>query len=142
MAERIAPEPHGIKERIQKAIRMLAIKLADPDTVPIAIPSVGLSQTSGIVAHCLWGNVLGMLGKYGLKPDGTPAGGVLRVPGQINAESEVQALSRKYFTGRIPMDRADDAARRMDLPDDAYQRAVEDMPPGGSRLLRTDPWRA
>ncbi len=127
VAERIAPESQ-YKERLLKGIRMLAIKLADPETVPIAIPSVGLSQSSGIVAHCLWGNVLGMLGKYGLKPDGTPAGGVLRVPGQINAESEVQALSRKFFPGRIPMDRAPEAARRMGLPDDAYQGAVDDMP--------------
>ena len=127
VAERIAPEPQ-YKERLLKAIRMLAIKLADPETVPIAIPSVGLSQTSGVVAHCVWGNVLAMLGKYGLKSDGTPAGGVVRVPGQINAESEVQGLSRKFFVGRIPMDQADEAARRMGLPEGAYERAVQDMP--------------
>jgi hypothetical protein len=52
----------------------------------------------------------------------------LRVPGQINAESEVQGLSRKYFMGRIPIDEAGEAARRMGLPDDAYQ-AVEADPP-------------
>jgi glycine betaine catabolism B len=127
VAERIAPEPQ-YRERLYKAIRMMAFKLADPDTVPIAIPSVGLSQSSGIVAHCMWGNLFAMLGKYGLKPDGTPAGGVLRVPGQINAESEVQGLGRKYFLGRIPMDHAADAARRMDLPDNAYERTVKDTP--------------
>ncbi|MCG8462741.1 MAG: hypothetical protein MI919_41175, partial [Holophagales bacterium] len=127
VAERIAPEPK-YQEGLLKAIRMLATKLADPETVPVAIPSVGLSQTSGVVAHCVWGNVLGLLGKYGLRADGSPAGGVLRVPGQINAESEVQGLSRKYFMGRVPMSDADEAARRMGLPDDAYQRAVDDMP--------------
>ena len=127
VAERIAPEPQ-YAERLLKGIRMLAVKMSDADSVPIVIPSVGLSQTSGIVAHCLWGNVLGMLGKYGLKADGTPAGGVLRVPGQINAESEVQGLSRKYFLGRIPMEYAAEAARRMDLPDNAYLRAAQDPP--------------
>lgn len=127
VAERIAPEEQYI-DRLFKGIRMMAVKLADPQTVPIVIPSVGLSQTSGIVAHCLWGNLLGMLGKYGLNPDSTPAGGVLRVPGQINAESEVQGLSRKYFIGRIPMEYAAEAARRMDLPDNAYLRAAQDPP--------------
>lgn len=127
VAERIAPEPH-YKDRILNGIRMLAIKLSSPDSVPIIIPSVGLSQSSGIVAHCLWGNLMGALGKYGLKPDGTPAGGVLRVPGQINAESEIQGLSRKYFFGRIRMEDAADAAARMDLPEDAYQRVIEDQP--------------
>lgn len=127
VAARIAPEPQ-YEERILKAIRLLAAKLAEPTSVPIVIPSVGLSQSSGIVAHCLWGNVLGMLGKYGLRERGEPAGGVLRVPGQINAESEVQGLSRKYFVGRIPMADAADAAQRMGLPEDAYQRAVEDTP--------------
>src|SRR5690606_20192257 len=76
VSERIAPEPH-YRERLLKGIRMLAIKLAAPESVPIAIPSVGLSQTSGIVAHCMWGNLFALLGKYGLRPDGTPAGGVL-----------------------------------------------------------------
>ncbi|MEM7357348.1 MAG: molybdopterin dinucleotide binding domain-containing protein, partial [Acidobacteriota bacterium] len=52
----------------------------------------------------------------------------LRVPGQINAESEVQGLSRKYFMGRMPMTDAAEAAQRMGLPADAYQRAVEDSP--------------
>lgn len=127
VAERIAPEPQ-YKDRLLKGMRMLAIKLTDPATVPITIPSVGLSQTSGVVAHCVWGNVLAMLGKYGLKPDGTPAGGVLRVPGQINAESEVQGLSRKFFMGRIPMNHAADAARRMGLPENAYERAINDPP--------------
>ncbi len=127
VAERIAPEPH-YQDRILKGIRMIAVKLADPESVPIVISSVGLSQTTGVVAHCIWGSVLAMLGKYGLKTDGTPLGGVLRVPGQINAESEVQGLSRKYFIGRIPMDLADEAAQRMDLPSGSYQRAIDDTP--------------
>ncbi|MBM3510602.1 MAG: 2Fe-2S iron-sulfur cluster binding domain-containing protein [Alphaproteobacteria bacterium] len=127
VAQRIAPEPE-YAERIERGIRMIAYKFAARDSVPINLPSVGLSQTSGVVAHCLWGSALALLGKYGLKPDGTPAGGTLRVPGQINAESEVQGLSRKYFMGRIPIDRAAEAARRMGLPDDAY-RAVEDDEP-------------
>ncbi|TQS20817.1 2Fe-2S iron-sulfur cluster-binding protein [Microbispora sp. KK1-11] len=111
-----------------RAIRELAAKLADPATVPIAIPSVGLSQSSGIVAHCLWGNLLAMLGKYGLRGEGDPAGGVLRLPGQINAESEVQGLSRKFFMGRIPIEQADEAARRMGLPPGSYKRVLEDTP--------------
>lgn len=127
VAERIAPEPH-YSERILTGIRLLAIKLADENSVPIIIPSVGLSQSSGVVAHCLWGNLMGALGKYGLKADGTPAGGVLRVPGQINAESEIQGMSRKYFFGRVRMNDADDVAARMGLPAGAYQRTIDDMP--------------
>ncbi len=87
--------------------------------MPINIPSVGLSQTSGAVAHCLWGSLFGMLGKYGLDSSGELLGGALRLPGQINAESEVQGLSRKYFMGRVPMSEARDAAVRMGLPPDA-----------------------
>ena len=127
VAERIAPEPE-YADRLEKGIRLMAQKFAEPANVPINIPSVGLSQTSGVVAHCLWGSVLALLGKYGLKADGSPAGGALRVPGQINAESEVQGLSRKYFMGRIPIEQAGEAARRMDLPDDAYQAVVADPP--------------
>jgi len=127
VAGRIAPEP-DYAARIENGIRMIAHKLAQAGSVPINIPSVGLSQTSGVVAHCLWGSVLAMLGKYGLRADDTPAGGTLRIPGQINAETEVQGLSRKYFMGRIPMEAAADAARRMGLPDDAYRAAVDDEP--------------
>ena len=127
VAERIAPESEYV-ERIEQGIRTIAARFASPDMVPINIPSVGLSQSSGVVAHCLWGSVLAMLGKYGLDPDGEPLGGTLRVPGQINAESEVQGLSRKYFMGRILMDDAEDAAVRMGLPADAYQPVLDDEP--------------
>ncbi len=127
VAERIAPEPELV-ERLHKGIQGLAARLVDPNTVPVNIPSVGLSQTSGVVAHCLWGNLLAMVGKYGLKPDGTLAGGTLRIPGQINAESEVQGLSRKYFMGRVPFTDRAEAARRMGLPEDAYDLAFEDEP--------------
>ena len=127
VAERIAPES-DLVDRLFEGIKAIARKLATPEIVPINIPSVGLSQTSGVVAHCLWGNVLAMLGKYGLKPDGTPAGGTLRIPGQINAESEVQGLSPKFFFGRIPFTERAEAARRLDLPDDAYDLAFEDQP--------------
>ncbi len=127
VAGRIAPEPE-YEARLEDGIRMIARKLAERGTVPINIPSVGLSQSSGVVAHCLWGSALAMVGKYGLNPDGSPAGGTLRVPGQINAESEVQGLSRKYYMGRIPIEETAEAARRMGLPDDAYQGVVEDEP--------------
>ena len=129
VAARIAPEAH-LAGRIERAIGTIAARLADPDVVPINIPSVGLSQTAGAVGHCLWGDTLAMLGKYGLKANGTPAGGTLRIPGQINAESEVQALSRLFFFGRIPVDDdgAVEAARRMGLPDDSYELAVRDEP--------------
>ncbi len=127
VAKRIAAEEKYV-ERLVTAIKSIARKLAKPETVPINIPSVGLSQTSGVVAHCLWGDLFAMLGKYGLNADGSVAGGTLRIPGQINAESEVQGLSRKYFLGRIPMDMAAEAAARMDLPAHAYDMSVTDIP--------------
>jgi len=136
VAARIAPEPQYV-ERLLAGIRRIALKLAQPGVVPVNIPSMGLSQTSGAVAHCLWGSVLGLLGKYGLDGIGSLAGGTLRVPGQINAESEVQGLSRKYFMGRVPMREAKDAARRMNLPDDAYDLVVEDR--GRAALDYSDP---
>jgi ferredoxin-NADP reductase/anaerobic selenocysteine-containing dehydrogenase len=127
VAERIAAEPQYI-ERLRTGIELIAAKMAHPAMVPINVPSVGLSQTSGVVAHCLWGNVMAMVGKYGLHADGTPAGGTLRIPGQINAESEVQGLSRKYYMGRIPIDDGADAAVRMGLPPDAYDAVARDTP--------------
>lgn len=129
VAERLAPDP-DYAPRLLRGIRTIAARLASPDVVPINIPSVGLSQTKGVVAHCLWGSLLAMLGKYGLKRDGTPAGGTVRIPGQINAQTEVQGLSRRAFMGRIPMTDAGaiDAARRMGLPDDAYSLALHDTP--------------
>ena len=129
VASRIAPEPR-FEQRILDAIVAIASRLADPRIVPINIPSVGLSQTSGAVAHCLWGSVMAMVGKYGLKAPGDPAGGTLRIPGQINAQSEVQGLSSQFFFGRIRVDNegAVDAARRMGLPDESYELAVRDEP--------------
>jgi ferredoxin-NADP reductase/anaerobic selenocysteine-containing dehydrogenase len=127
VAERTAAEPKYV-ERVLKGIRMVAHKLAQPSLAPVNIPSVGLSQTSGVVAHCLWGSAMALVGKYGLAPDGRLLGGTLRLPGQINAESEVQGLSRKYFMGRVPMEKAADAARRMGLPDDAYEQVIMDAP--------------
>ncbi len=127
VAKQIAAEPE-FEARTVKAIMDIAAKLANPNIVPIVMPSVGLSQSSGVVAHCLWGSLLALVGKFGLDTDSSPLGGVLRLPGQINAESEVQGLSRKYFMGRIPMDQAPEAARRMGLPDDAYQDTVNDQP--------------
>ncbi|HEY8075683.1 MAG TPA: FAD-binding oxidoreductase [Labilithrix sp.] len=120
VAARIAAEPE-YEERVLAAIRLIAQKLADPAMVPVNIGSMGLSQTSGVVTHCLWACVMAMVGKYGLRAGGAFAGGTLRLAGQINAESEVQGLSRKYFMGRIPMADHAEAARRMDLPDDAYE---------------------
>ncbi len=136
VAARIAPEPE-YAPRLLAGIRQIAFKVAQEGVAPINIPSVGLSQTSGAVAHCLWGSLLGMVGKYGLNADGTVAGGTLRLPGQINAESEVQGLSRKYFMGRIPIAQAPDAARRMGLPPDAYDAVTRD--PGRAALDYSDP---
>ena len=127
-AERIAAKDKYV-DRLETAIKAIADKLVLPETVPINIPSLGLSQASGVVAHCLWGDLFAMLGKCGLNPDGSVAGGTLRIPGQISAESEVQGLSRKYFLGRIPGDKAADAAARMGLPENAYQMVQEDVPP-------------
>ena len=136
VAERIAAEPE-YAPRLLDGIRRIALKLAQSDVVPINIPSMGLSQTSGAVAHCLWGSALGAVGKYGLDRVGSLAGGTLRLAGQINAESEVQGLSRKYFMGRIPMSQAADAARRMGLPEDAYEHVVAD--PGRAALDYSEP---
>jgi ferredoxin-NADP reductase/anaerobic selenocysteine-containing dehydrogenase len=127
VAERCAPEPKYV-ERLHNGIRMIAAKLAQQGTVPINIPSVGLSQTTGVVAHCLWGSALAMLGKYGLYPNGAAAGGTMRIPGQVNAQSEVQGLSRKYFMGRIRIPDRVDVARRNGLPDDAYEEVAKDNP--------------
>ena len=136
VAERIAPEPK-YSERLLSGIRRIALKLAQTGVVPINIPSVGLSQTSGAVTHCLWGSALGLVGKYGLDRVRSLAGGTLRLPGQINAETEVQGLSRKYFMGRVPMSEAADAAARMDLPSDAYTAVVSDV--GRAALDYSDP---
>ncbi|MEY4545643.1 MAG: hypothetical protein RL685_1838, partial [Pseudomonadota bacterium] len=136
VAERIAAEPE-YAPRLLDGIRRIALKLAQSGVVPINIPSMGLSQTSGAVAHCLWGSALGTVGKYGLDSVGSLAGGTLRLAGQINAESEVQGLSRKYFMGRIPMSQAADAAQRMGLPDDAYDHVVAD--PGRAALDYSEP---
>lgn len=136
VAERIAPEPKYV-ERLLKGIRRIALKLAQDGVVPVNIPSVGLSQTSGAVTHCLWGSALGLVGKYGLRAPGELSGGTLRLAGQINAETEVQGLSRKYFMGRVPMSEAADAARRMGLPDDAYAAVLAD--PGRAALDYSEP---
>ncbi|MEY2936871.1 MAG: hypothetical protein RL033_7620 [Pseudomonadota bacterium] len=136
VAARIAAEPE-YAPRLLEGIRRIALKLAQSGVVPINIPSMGLSQTSGAVAHCLWGSALGTVGKYGLDSVGSLAGGTLRLAGQINAESEVQGLSRKYFMGRVPMTQAADAARRMGLPDDAYDHVVAD--PGRAALDYSEP---
>ncbi len=127
VAERIAPEAKYV-ERLHKGIKLIALRLVQTDSVPINIPSMGLSQTTGIVTHCLWGSLLAMLGKYGIDAEGNPLGGTLRIAGQINAESEVQGLSRKYFMGRIPMTDAAEAAQRMGLPEDAYAQVLLDTP--------------
>ncbi len=136
VSERIAPEPRYV-DRLLRGIRRIALKLAQAGVVPINIPSVGLSQTSGAVTHCLWGSALGLVGKYGLSAPGSLAGGTLRLPGQINAESEVQGLSRKFFMGRVPMSEAADAARRMELPDNAYDAVLGDT--GRAALDYSDP---
>lgn len=122
VANRIAPDVTYV-ERLLKGIQHIASKLAQADTVPIHIPSVGLSHTKGVVPHCLWGNVLAMLGKYGIKPDGSPAGGVLRMAGQINDQSLIQGLSPERMMGRIPLTPAGikEAAKRMALPENAYE---------------------
>jgi anaerobic selenocysteine-containing dehydrogenase len=125
VARRIAAEP-AYEANLLAGIRGIAARMAEPGVVPINIPSVGLSQTTGVVAHCLWGNAMAMVGKYGLRPDGTPAGGTLRIPGQINAESEIQGLSGKFFMGRVPIDDHEEAARRMGLPPGAYAAVAAD----------------
>ncbi|PKL74864.1 MAG: hypothetical protein CVV27_18310, partial [Candidatus Melainabacteria bacterium HGW-Melainabacteria-1] len=129
LADRLAPES-AYRERIMRAVREIGRQLADPEVVPVAIPSMGLSQTRGIVPHCLWANLLAMLGKYGLHPDGSLAGGVLQLPGQINHETHLQGLSPQHFMGRIPVnpEGAVEAARRHGLPADAYDKLLSVSP--------------
>jgi len=127
--EQIVPliaSEYAHREKLLRAVRHLASHLASPDTVPVHIPSLGLSQTAGIVPHCLWANLLACLGKFGLNPQGELLGGVLQVPGQSNEESVIQMLSSTHFPGRIPFDQAgaEDAARRVNLPPDVYDRAL------------------
>lgn len=129
--EKIAPliaAEARYQERLLVGIKTIAARLADPETVPINLPSVGLSQTRGAVAHCLWGNCFALVGKYGLKAPGEPAGGVIRIPGQVNAQSEIQGLSHKFFMGRIPCNKegADDVSLRMGLPSGTYETALSD----------------
>lgn len=127
VAHRLAPE-FAYRERIHQAIRDIAKKLTRK--TPIHIPSLGLSQTGGIVPHCLWANVLASLGKLGIDASGTLQGGVLQLPGQVNHESHLQGFSPQHFMGRIPVDAsgASEAARRMELPADAYGKMLEVSP--------------
>lgn len=129
VADRIAPE-FAYRERILSGIRQIAQQLARPESVPVHIPSMGLSQTGGIVPHCLWANLLAMLGKFGLTPEGLLAGGVLQLPGQANDETHLQGLSPQHFMGRIPvdLDGAAEAALRMGLPPDAYDKVLQVTP--------------
>ncbi|MBF2052513.1 MAG: hypothetical protein IGS03_03500 [Candidatus Sericytochromatia bacterium] len=129
VAERIAPE-FKYRKRIVNAIHAIAARLADPACVPVHIPSMGFSQTRGVIPHCLWANLLAMLGKFGLKPDGQLAGGVLQLPGQANHETHLQSLSPQHFMGRIPVDDAGaaEAALRLGLPEDAYAKNLQITP--------------
>ena len=125
VAARIAPE-FNYRIRIQQAIEDLAAKLARPATVPIHIPSMGLSQTQGVTPHCLWANILAMLGKFGRHPDGQIMGGVLNLPGQINHEAHIHNFCPDYYLGRIPIDDAGAAevCARMQLPEDSYDKML------------------
>ena len=125
VAARLAPE-FKYRERILAGICNIAAKLVNQQTVPVHIPSMGFSQTHGVVPHCLWANILAMLGKFGLKPGGKMAGGVLQLPGQSNHETHLQSLSPQHFMGRIPVDQAGaaEAAQRMGLPKDAYDKTL------------------
>lgn len=127
VARRLAPE-FAYRERIHQAIRDIAKKLIR--LTPIHIPSMGLSQTGGIVPHCLWANIFGALGKLGVTPEGQLLGGILQLPGQINHETHLQGFSPRHFMGRIPVDDsgAMEAARRMELPADAYGKMLEVSP--------------
>lgn len=124
IAERIAPE-FAYRERIYQAICDIAAKLAGSQ-VPILIPSMGFSQTRGIVPHCIWANILAMVGKYGHHSDQRLAGGILQLPGQVNHETHIQSLSPQHFVGRIPVTEAGaaEAAQRMGLPADAYKKVL------------------
>lgn len=125
VAARLAPE-FKYRERILRGIHEIAAKLVRQGSVPVHIPSMGFSQTRGIVPHCLWANLLAMLGKFGLKADRSLAGGVLQLPGQANHETHLQGLSPQHFMGRIPVSDAGaaEAAQRLGLPSDAYDKTL------------------
>ncbi len=124
VAERIAPE-FAYRERIYQAICDIAAKIAGTK-VPLLIPSMGFSQTRGIVPHCIWANIFAMVGKFGHHPDQSLVGGILQLPGQINHETHIQSLSPQHFVGRLPVTEAGaaEAARRMGLPEDAYKKVL------------------
>jgi len=129
VAERIAPE-FKYRKRIAQAIEDMARKLAAPGTVPVHIPSMGFSQTRGVVPHCLWANILALTGKFGLHPNGSLAGGVLQLAGQANHETHLQSLSPQHFMGRIPVNEAGaaEAAARLGLTAEAYDKVLQITP--------------
>lgn len=127
VAARIAAEPQ-YEERIARGIRAMAYTLAQSDAVPITIASMGLSQVGGAVPHATWGSLLGLVGKWGRDEQGSVLGGPLRVPGQAGSEAATIGLAPDSFFGRLPMDRAADAAERMGLPRDAYDAVTHAEP--------------
>lgn len=125
VAASIAPEP-AYEERLLHGIRAIARKLIEK--VPVHIPGSGLSQSRGVVPHCLWSNALAMVGKYGLRPDGQLAGGVLRLTSLGGDAIQGLGMSPHTFLGNIPLSEegAKEAAERMGLPPQAYQRLLRE----------------
>lgn len=126
-AETISPDP-AYTDRLVAGIRAIAARLVESESVPVHLAGSGLSQTSGVVGHGLWNNLLAMLGKFGLSSEGTPRGGSLRLPYQHNEETQVQGLAQDRFFGNIPFNEvgARESALRMGLPDNAYHRLLKE----------------
>lgn len=118
-------------ERTKLGIQDIARKLAESSVTPIIVPSVGMSQTKGVVPLGVWANVLAMLGKFGLKAKGQLAGGILRLPGQSNGQTLMQGFSSNHFFGRIPINEEGikEVTHRLGLTDDApYQSLLNQSP--------------
>ena len=128
----IAPQiaaDESYQDNITTAISQIARLLAQPEIIPIHIPSMGLAQSSGMQAYALWDNLFALVGKLGLHADGSVAGGSLRITGQSNTQGAIQALAPDSFFARIPINEmtASDVSQRLGLPEESY-RALLSQP--------------
>jgi hypothetical protein len=125
IAEAISPDP-AYTDRLVAGIRTIASQLVKSEMIPVHLAGSGLSQTSGLAGHGLWNNLFALLGKFGLNQAGEARGGSLRLPYQPNEATQVQGLAQDRFFGNIEINQAGckEAALRMGLPFDAYQRLI------------------
>lgn len=123
VASLLVPEP-AYEDRLLQGIHVLAERLAQPGSVPVHVPGADLILSGGMAAYCLWTNLLALTGKLGRQghQGSRIRGGELRVLTLGNEETQLQGLGPDSFFGNLPIDEAGcrEAARRMGLPEDAY----------------------